>query len=309
MAFACLLFSGCAWLSGDVLIHQSPQGSVFLERVIARGSTAMYRPASKSFEATHPARVDPDVIARVLRGVHVQDQAGKRLTSSSSLPQTVPAFTEEDVAFLAPLLSTALSQAAPDQRVRFHVIHSSSSGDETTDGTLYVNRPLLHLALTHIRQNPERSDEAALDQQAILFSPDAARRPDAEVHSPSLFGKAQPAILAIDYQLLSKLPAPQAIAPSSPTTHAETAQEETRGSTPAPLSASTNQTRTVTGDSRTLEELRTVKEHALKKDIENEALKEEVRALRQQLADQEAELNRLKKEKIKKKSSQGNQIK
>lgn len=49
-----------------------------------------------------------------------------------------------------------------------------------------------------------------------------------------------------------------------------------------------------------LDELRALKEHVVKKDMENEALKDDFRALRQKLADQEAELNKLKKRKGKK---------
>ncbi len=295
----CLSTGGCAWLRGGDTIDESYRGSVFLERVPERGSTAMYRPAIKSIEATHPISLNPAVVARLLRGVQVQTKAGASPTSPASRPKAVRLFSDEEIEFLAPLLSTALARATPDQRVGFSVVRPAAQGAGATEGTLYADRPLLHLTLTRVRQGSDEPAGIDLDRRVLSFVPDAARRPDGHADSSGLFGGRERATLAVDYDMLMKLPGAEPAAGPAPASPRANTDETPEPARPASV-PSAGPAKPAAEDARVLDELRALKEHVVKKDMENEALKDDLRALRKQLADQEAELNKLKKRKGKK---------
>lgn len=296
---ACFLAGGCTWFRGGITIHESYRGTVFLERVPERGATAMYRPPIKSIAATHPIVVDPAVMARMLRGVQVQAKTSTVPMASLVQPKAVRMFSDEEVEFLAPLLSVALARATSDQRVGFSVIRPATQGVGTTEGTLYADRPLLHVTLTRFQQGSEESDATGFDRRVVTFVPEAARRPDTHAESSGLFGGAERATLAVDYEVLTKVTGSESgagPAQAPPKAKPAEAPEPARPASSHPAGPA----KPAAEDSRTLEELRALKEHALKKDMENEALKEELRALQQKLADHEAELSKLKKRKGKK---------
>jgi hypothetical protein len=287
IAVASLILGGCSWISQTDVIHESPGSTVSLEAVPVRGSTAMYRSPTHVFHASHPILLDPAVLERVLRGVQIGDRP-----SAASPAKTGQAFSDEEIATLAPYLSTALSRATPDQQVRFRTVPPAAIGSGATEGALYVEGPLLHLTLTDYRQ-------ADLDKLTVSFRPESARHPEAERTHMGIFGGTDAAGVAIDYGLLAKRP----VSPSEPAPKTE--EPATAGRTsflplpparppqPPPETASTP------------EGLRALKEHALKKDMENEALKETIQSLQRKLADYEAELNQLKTQKNTQSPSQG----
>jgi hypothetical protein len=277
------------------MIHESQKGAVYLERI-----------PDRKFQAAHPIKLEPSLLARVLRGVHVQDEKGTIQTLFAAQPKAVPAFSEEEVAFLASLIATALTQAAPDQRVGFRVSHLVSpsysqtvgagvgssepplslSQLETTSGTIYAHGLSLHLTLTQYRHRPQRPDTISspnryypdptgLNRRDVTFVPEAARRPDTYRQS-SLLADPDLTTLVIDYELLAKLPAQGPALPASTAARSPVAS-------PSDAAAPAEQA------APTAEELQSVKELIIKKDMELEALKEELRSLRRQLTEQEAE--------------------
>jgi hypothetical protein len=100
---------------------------------------------------THPARLTPQEIGTLLRGVRVWEQRNviHRLFTGPA-PKT-RAFRDDEIEFLAPALSKALAQAAPDQRVHFRISHADPQGaEETTSGWIFVREPNLHLVLGEV---------------------------------------------------------------------------------------------------------------------------------------------------------------
>lgn len=268
----CLLAASCSWFTQDVVVHESPAGSVRLERISDRGVASRYRPPLKGLDADHPAALRPELLARVLRGVGVRAGSGP--------PGSQRAFSDEAAAFLSPLLSEALAAAQPNQRVRFQVA-PARPGDGATEGWLYVKESLLHLVL-------ERDRRGDLEKRDLRFAPEAARRRSAEGQAAGLLGLSEVADLVVDYGLLARLP--EAAPPATDGAGAELAGRTTAAPPERPRPT----------DAAREEEIRALKDHALKKDMENEALKAELSELRKQLADHEAELNKLKKGKGKK---------
>lgn len=215
---ACLITTGCASSPhAGPTIHDSPRGSVYLERI-----------QTGSFQATHPITIEAGVIARALSGIQVRDDRTTLQAFLASRTETVRAFSHEDADFLAPFISLALTKASPDQRVGFRIRQAPSSPDSTkemevTSGTLFAYGRSLQIQLTRVRSGSEKrsmidgpnrhyADQTGLTGRKLEFHPEEAQRPDT-----FRVGETEFPTLVIDYELLAKLPEqPAPAAPVSP---------------------------------------------------------------------------------------------
>lgn len=281
---SCLTVVGCAASLPSTSIHEAALGKVFLEQV-----------SDKSFQAAHPIKLSETTVADILRGVHTKEKTGLLLLLGKALKSTnlndIRTFSEDDIAYLAPHITTALAQATPNQRVGFHVYSAPeisqqpkvNQNRETTSGYLFADGLSLHFTLTQYRYRPGKKstssqkeprplpDTDGLRDREVTFFPEAAVRPDVYDRS-SWIGKSEDRSLAIDYQLLTKVltaPPPQ---PSS------TAQQRPGASLPV----STSQSNPVQSPP------------AGKSDADLQAFKEELKALQKKVDEQSAELQRLK---------------
>ena len=285
-ALSCLalIAIGCAASHPSTAIHDAALGKVFLEHV-----------SDKSFQAAHPIKLSETTVADVFRGIHTKEKSGLVLLLGKALKSTnlndIRTFSEDDIAFLAPHITTALAQAAPNQRVGFHVystpVISQQRKDhrnpDTTSGYLFADGLSLHFTLTQYRYHPGKKsassqkeprplpDTDGLRDREVTFLPEAAVRPDVYDRS-SWIGKSEDRSLAIDYQLLTKVLAAPAPPPSS------TAQPHP-GASPAVSPSQSNPTYALP---------------AGKNDADLQAFKEELKALQKKVDEQSAELQRLK---------------
>jgi hypothetical protein len=263
IAAAAVMATGCATGSArEVLIAETSKGTVFLQRI-----------PDRSFQAAHPIKLEAGLMARVLRGVHVQDLRSPVQTTGSTRPKSTRAFSDDEIEFLAPLIASALAQAGWDQRVGFRLVRTPVPASsppvslaETAAGTLYAYGRSLHVTL--ITTGTERRE--------VLFFPEAARRPDTYLRT-GLLGEEPHLTVAVNYELLGKLPS---------------AMLEGTGEEP-PLASKSPRQPTDT----------TAKEAVPARDAELEALKAELRSLRERIAQQEAQIQSLKGEKQKPKKS------
>lgn len=141
------LMIGCAGtpVGPQTTIYKSGFNHVYLET----------DPDSSSND--HPTQLTSSEIGSLLRGVRVWKQLNFFHRLYSGEPERTRAFRNEEVAELAPALSTALEIASPDQRVSFHLSHVTEHGqEETTTGWLSIRGNLLYLALNevHDRHGP-----------------------------------------------------------------------------------------------------------------------------------------------------------
>jgi hypothetical protein len=238
--FGSLLFMGLALMipgcsTGpelDLTLHDSDRGSITLERF-----------ADRSFQAAHPITLPLDTLARVLRGILVRDEHSLVQNLMTGKSDTRRAFSDDEVAYLAPLLADGLTRAAADQQVGFKIPQTggpnyterSGAGlgssepslqlapKEMTSGFLYAYGQSLYLTFTQYRYRPERAntinmanrrlpDETGLAHRKILFTPETAKR-------PASYGDARSieSTLVIDYALLAALPADSGSPPPSVT--------------------------------------------------------------------------------------------
>jgi hypothetical protein len=146
-------------------------------------------------------------MARVLRGVAVQENRGLFGNIIIGRPGAVRAFRDEDIQFLAPLLAEGLTRVASDQQVGFRVIQPGMS--EMTKGSLYAYGRSLFLTVPWMTPLSRNGAGGPALPPAILFIPESAKRPDTYRDA-----RSTEMTLVIDYGLLASLPTDSG-APSS----------------------------------------------------------------------------------------------
>ena len=207
-ALGSLLLAGCGMFSDQTLVKDGPDGSIYLQRLSSRGTTARYSGPLKTFTASHPITLAPESLAKALAGIHVgilpTDQTGRSVGI-----KPMPLLTPHEIAFLAPAIAGALQQATSDQRVKFQV------GPETdrTEGTLYVDKAALRIALGRYHGSAQNKDEQ-LSIYALSFKPEQAQLADGGPQSWMEIEPARPR-LSIALDALTSLPPPNFPAPTS----------------------------------------------------------------------------------------------
>ena len=253
---AALLYSACS--TGpevDVKIDESPHGAVYLKRI-----------SDGSLQAAHPIKIDSATIALLLSGILIREQQPSPKTPSAG-SEARPVFSGSEVGYLAPLISEGLRRAASDQQVGFTIGQANKPASPPTSAVLYAYGRSLYVTLTqyHSREEAETlgkmaksmmADTTGLTNRTLSFVPEAAKRPDTYLAAQST-GKT----LVIDYTLLDRFPAARSVRTSAPPAPAP----------PPPPSANAEKAEPVNNDS------------------EIEALRKELKEIKKQLAEQQAE--------------------
>jgi hypothetical protein len=256
-------------------LYQDPGETVFLQTI-----------PDHSIHATHPINLKPALLAQVLKGIHVQDQGDRLLQRLLAGPSTpVPAFSDEQIQVLAPLLAEGLRSASQDQQVEFRVrtqYEGSAlefSYTETTAGSLYAYGQQLFVTLSQYRYSKVRTninirninyqsvglDYNGLKNRILVFIPKAAQRSDSVVPPPG--GRSIDRFLAIDYQLLQ---------PVSTTGH--TAASEATSSDTSPPTAEALAKREA--------EIQALRDRVNKNASEMETVRKELKSLQDQVGSQ-----------------------
>lgn len=292
MVMTCLVahMTGCGLLSPKpIMLYDGPRGSIILETVPQRGSTAGFRSVT-GLQASHPIILESSVIQASLSGLSLGQQRSNTTPGTTNDRQPViPVLSPDDAQFLAPLISTALSSATADQFVSFRILTSSvnssssrgSSADidaaqsrigptaEETAGALYVRSRTLHIILTIYRGRPDplraidstQAYSKDLAGRTLLFSPASALRTDLSRPVVLPLPADLPSV-AVDYQALPRVADPPVSAPV-PTA----GLSESLPSAAAP----------------TVEEVRELKDLVVRKDLELERMRSEISQLKQEL--------------------------
>ncbi|MBI3355958.1 MAG: hypothetical protein HY038_04160 [Nitrospirae bacterium] len=100
----------------------------------------------------HPFILSPEDWTSILKELHVQRQAEGLLLPVPPGP-VVPAFTQEEIAYLSVTLSKAFAHAQDDEWVVFGLSRPGSQGlSELTTGGGYVDGSSLHIVLANYRK-------------------------------------------------------------------------------------------------------------------------------------------------------------
>jgi hypothetical protein len=215
LALLCLVVTACSTtgLTGKILFDD-PRGTVSLQAM-----------SDQSIQASHPINLDQTLLAKILRGIEIQDQEHGIQKYLAGPLSSVPVFSDDQIRFLAPLLAEGLRTAAPDQCIAYRVQSThqgsflESSTTETTAGSFYAYGRMLYVILSQYRYSPTRTnlttagdmayrsrppDSSGLLNRILLFTPSDAQRSDA--FDPPEGGKSTDRFLAIDYQMLQHAP-------------------------------------------------------------------------------------------------------
>ena len=271
---------GCSWTPRTTgIIHESNRGSVYLEEM-----------PSLEFEASHPAQVEASDMGRILDNILVSSQGpskGKGPNLGNKSGRKV--FTEKDVQFLAPILSSAFRKASPEHQVAFRTIESGASHSPSgTAGSLYINNSFLYLTLSHIGYKPGTSDilfkpqqrlplPSGMGKQVVRFEHDAVgkptmRTPKGAPLTPSL------TTLAIDLRKVNTLPAIPSSWVKGP--HAPRPSDQ---SPRALTKISEGNTTTSSVNEMKMKELRKAKQLVAEKRVKQMALQKELQVIREKL--------------------------
>lgn len=200
---AVLVYSACSTGSElETKIHESSQGAIYLKRITDR-----------SFQAAHPIKIDPGIIALVLSGILIRDSRG-------AAPDVRRAFSDSEVRYLAPLISESLRRAASDQQVGF-TVQQVGPGESTT-AVLYAYGRSLYVRLNETG--------AGIANRTISFIPEAAKRPDSFLDAQSINNT-----LVIDYALLAMLPPASSLPASTQSAPAPALPQASNGGKAEPV--------------------------------------------------------------------------
>jgi hypothetical protein len=142
-------------------IYDKPAAYVRLEfdRTVKNGS-----------EHSHPISLTKEQVAAVLGGVRIEEH------HAFARGDIIPAFTDTDIAFFAPLLALALSKARPEEIVTFYTTrYQSATRREVTSGGIFLQGEVLHLILANYwSPTDHRVDFVVPDTQEDRLTPMAS---------------------------------------------------------------------------------------------------------------------------------------
>lgn len=209
------------------------------------------------------------MISHLVAGLSV---SGIERPGNAATQQVYPLFSHEEMEFLGPLLVRALAEAQADQRIRF-TLHDDGL---RTQGTIYVQKSLLRVSLSHYRARPAQTDTRPATL-ALSFSPTQALVRTDVPQSWMNIEPDQPHV-AVSIEALAQLP-PWPTAPSEHQSVVEVA--------PPPIPVANEQT-------RLHQELQATKDLVVKQAEELQQLKTELDMLKRQLAEKESPASKAK---------------
>ncbi len=221
LALLCFVGTACS--------TTAPTGKILFDD--PRGTVSLQTISDPSIKANHPINLEPALLTQLLTGIELHDEGlgehhvrGLQTLIEGKDALTYPAFSEDHVQFLAPLLAEGLRTATANQSVEFRVVTTKEGSNrfqspttETTTGSLYVYGRQLYVILTQYNYNPmltnlgmaeasHRSqdplDYSGLKHRTLRFTPKAALRADSP--DPPTMGKPTDRFIAVDYQLLQQ---------------------------------------------------------------------------------------------------------
>ena len=281
IAACALVLAGCA---GGTKLAQNSMGSVYLEDV-----------SDWSFEASHPAVIDQVTIEKIVKGLYRNDDmsGSSKMSAGGSTPMRI--FSDEDAAFLSPLLAQGLSKAKPEQFVGFRTSSSAGSGAEPTTGSIYVQKGSIYLT---IQKGAEPTG----------FIPESAARIEpAQAYAAG--GARGVMTMIIDYHALAKAPMPAAMpmpmAKATPITTPTAPAVPMMAAAPAKMTAAPAKAQPVTSSAgedellaQNLNDMRVAKEALVKKDSEIKMLRKESEWMKRELRDRDEEIKALRLTKV-----------
>jgi hypothetical protein len=276
----CLLMAGsslssCAGAPPPILVHEGAYDVVMLE------------PRSHEAQPRHPVSIESGVMAAVLRGLYIEqdERLLQRLLAGRTPPVAV--FPDEESVVIARYLVQALAQATSAQQVSIRFKAPRSQGEEKTQAVLYCASPYLYFTLQQFDDGHSHDSDTKPGRQ-LPNSDQGSRR--LVFHSPAneshLVERSSPMSLRINYVELER-----ALSLRAAADEVSKAPLSSSSLTPAAPAAASEGREPSQGAPQTS----SLNELIVRKDLEIESLKEDIRTLRHALEKQQSEVTRLKR--------------
>ena len=131
-----------------------------------RGTVALRTFSDPGFKASHPKTLESTMMFQVLQGLRVQEQKDILTTlMTGEVPPTL-VFSPDQIIDLAPLLTSAFSQATAEEHITFLITDNSSNERTLTEGKLFIEDSILYLSMSQYR--------TPIAQTALLSQPSAS---------------------------------------------------------------------------------------------------------------------------------------
>jgi hypothetical protein len=176
-----LLLTGCASkpVAPSKTVYESGLSTVRLEQ------------DSDSISNSHPATLTPTQVGTLLRGVRAWERRNFLHRLFFGEADRTRAFRNEEIAVLASPLSKALAQAAPTERVYFHLSHATDQGDEeTTTGWISIRGPILHLTISGVHDRHSPGPDISKYDRQLPNIPEASALHDVTYEPEEFLAKA-----------------------------------------------------------------------------------------------------------------------
>lgn len=112
---------------------------------------------------THPVHLNPDALKRILASFSIRKKTSLPLRWFAEEKPPQPLFREEELQVLGSILSAALAQVGPTQRVAFEVLlpgFNPAAARDVTAGWIAARDPYLHLTIDYFHvQRPVRQGD------------------------------------------------------------------------------------------------------------------------------------------------------
>ena len=290
------LMGGCSWTPQiETELHNSSKGIVSLRTI-----------DDKSLGTDHPVEMTEGTMERVLQGAHKfrDPRLIEALITNDEHPLHL--FSQKQIAFLAPLLTSALAQATPEEEVFFQCTSEFEGAPPIKGSMLVFNSTLFFtweepLSKPHVLAKQHRETNSLMDpsmpqgHMLTFFPHEGIRLPD---DSTRLYLKRLGEnTIAIDYPVLAGLPKTVFEIPELREEGESTVKERRpkgEGEPRAKAEAPEKPTTTGTSQSGNAEVL---SETTSDPNADIRALRKQMEKLQQEVDKQQEELDRLKKDK------------
>ena len=125
----CLVANSCSW---------TPQVKTSLYEG-TEGSVSFITESDSNFHPSHPSELSSQTIGQVLRGLHIQQDPGLLQELLSGVPSKQQVFSIPQITWLTPILQKAFSQVTEEEKVSFQVNNPPSTNLGTIKGTMFVD--------------------------------------------------------------------------------------------------------------------------------------------------------------------------
>ena len=116
-----------------------------------RGTVALLTFSDPEFKASHPKTLESTMMFQVLQGLRVQEQRTTLAKLLTGDVPPVPVFSQDQILYLAPLLTSAFSQATAEEQITFLLTDNSTNERPHTEGKLFIEDSILYLSISQYR--------------------------------------------------------------------------------------------------------------------------------------------------------------